>query len=140
MTTTLTAACEIADLARHLRLSDPFQSNRVSDASGSLPPNVAGLHRAELEHLSDLVALARDHKGGIGAMLWGEPGIGKTHLLNRLRREFQDKACVITLHNVQASPERLSRYVLNSVVRQLARCQKGGLPRRSSELSSSRSG
>src|SRR5262249_54055059 len=55
---------------------------------------------------------------GLGAVLWGQAGIGKSHLLSRLARwaRRDDRACMIYLHNLQASPANLPRALLRAVV------------------------
>ena len=66
-----------------------------------------------------------------GSAWWcgGEPGIGKSHLLARLCRwaDEENHACYVFLHNVQASPERLPRYVLKCVISRLAAGRVAGL-------------
>src|SRR5262249_1931924 len=60
---------------------------------------------------------------GLGVVVWGEAGVGKSHLLARLAlwcRRHHHHAFVY-LHNLQASPERLPRYVLKCVVSLLVR-------------------
>src|SRR5439155_26935626 len=62
---------------------------------------------------------------GLGAMLWGEAGIGKSHLLARLARwaEQDKRACFVYLHNLQARPDQLPRSLLKSVLSVLTRGQ-----------------
>ena len=50
-------------------------------------------------------------------MLWGEAGIGKSHLLSRLARwSDEGHATFVYLHNLQAAPDLLPRSLLRAVV------------------------
>ena len=66
---------------------------------------------------------ACDTARGVGAVLWGEAGIGKSHLLSRLGRwaNRENQACFVYLHNLQAAPEHLPRSLLHAVVSNLTR-------------------
>src|SRR5262249_38521179 len=54
----------------------------------------------------------------LGAMLVGEAGIGKSHVLSRLVRWANEnhRACAVYLHNLQAGPGHLPRSLLKLVV------------------------
>jgi hypothetical protein len=110
-----------------VRSGNPFAVNRVN---GPSPANVdvADIHAAEFARLTTLARQAHYHNHGVGAMVYGEAGIGKSHLLARLAAWAgdNDQAAFIYLHNLQASPERLPRYVLRCVVSVLT----GGRDRR----------
>ena len=58
-------------------------------------------------------------------VLWGEAGVGKSHLLSRLGRwaGTDDQAVFVYLHNLQAAPERLPRALLRAAVSLLTRGQ-----------------
>jgi len=54
-------------------------------------------------------------------MLWGEAGIGKSHLLGRLDRWARsENGCSVYLHNLQAGPANLPRTLLRHVLDSLA--------------------
>lgn len=89
----------IEDFVRHLRFSGPFEWNRVSEIADEMPPNVAEIHAAEFEQLKGLIQNVR-RRGGMGLLLWGEAGVGKSHLLARLFNELRDSATITCLHNV----------------------------------------
>jgi hypothetical protein len=99
---------------------NPFLDNRVNGPTTD-GADVAGIHQAAFERLTSLAAAALAAKRGIGAMLWGEAGIGKSHLLSRLARWSADHATFVYLHNLQAAPEQLPRSLLRAVVSALTR-------------------
>ncbi|HZU36533.1 MAG TPA: AAA family ATPase [Gemmataceae bacterium] len=104
--------------------ASPFTDNRINSPSdGQI--SVAAIHNRPLERLIALAREARDECRGLGAVLWGEAGIGKSHLLARLASwAAQDKnACFVYLHNLQAGPGGLPRSLLRAVVSILTRGQ-----------------
>jgi len=113
-----------------VRSLNPFVDNRVNGLSVD-SVDVDDIHRAEFERLTALAREACDLRRGHGAMLWGEAGIGKSHLLSRLVRwaECDRQGVAVYLHNLQASPENLPRSLLKSVVSILARGQVRGFGR-----------
>jgi hypothetical protein len=113
---------ELEPFFTSVRATNPFIDNRVTGfADASV--DVDDIHRAGFQRLIDLAQQAVLLRRGIGAVLWGEAGIGKSHLLSRLARwaEKDDQATLVYLHNLQASPETLPRSVLRSVVSILTR-------------------
>ncbi len=116
----------IVDFGRHLSFSSPFETNRVSDASQPMPASVPAIHADAYEELAHLVQSVHRRNVGAGAVLWGEAGVGKSHLLARVWHDLRSQACVAFLHNVQASPDRLPRYVLRCVLGQVARASGEG--------------
>ena len=115
----------LQDFFDHLRYSNPFLSGQVSDPWGAAV-DVATIHDAPFRDLVRGAELARHERTGLGVVVWGEAGIGKSHLLARLCRwaeqkdeEGRDRALYVFLHNVQTAPERLPRYVLKCVLSRL---------------------
>jgi hypothetical protein len=100
---------------------NPFLDNRVNGPSHA-DADVGEVHRAAFERLTELAGEARAARRGVGAVLWGEAGIGKSHLLSRLGRWAEEgPACFAYLHNLQAAPEQLPRSLLHAVVSLLTR-------------------
>jgi hypothetical protein len=97
--------------------TNPFVNNRVSRPSAT-EVDVPGIHDAEYRRVTDLARQAHVLDRGQGAVLWGDAGTGKSHLLGRLWRwaEGEDHAYFLYLYNLQARAERLPRYVLRCVV------------------------
>jgi type II secretory pathway predicted ATPase ExeA len=99
---------------------NPFLDNRVN---GPAPAgqDVVEVHRAAFDRLTSLAHEAREAGRGLGAVLWGEAGIGKSHLLARLQRwAAQEGAYLVYLHNLQAAPDALPRSLVNAVVSSLS--------------------
>lgn len=113
-------------LFRRMIESDPFASDRVSDPSeGSI--DVAEIHSRAFQELTQLAKQSLSLGRGVGVVLWGEPGIGKSHLLARFSRwaETDQRGYYFFLHNLQVSPERLPRYVLKCVIHELSHGENG---------------
>jgi hypothetical protein len=110
------------DLFAHVVSANPFTDNRVS---GPAPAgaDVDAVHRAAFDRLTALAREACAAQRGLGAVLWGEAGVGKSHVLARLGRwaEAQGQAPFVYLHNLQASPDGLPRSLLRAVVSTLTR-------------------
>ncbi len=96
---------------------NPFLDNRINGPSAN-DVDVDAIHQAAFARLTRLAREACDSRRGVGAVLWGEAGIGKSHLLSRLGRwaNLDNQACFVYLHNLQAAPEHLPRSLLHAVV------------------------
>lgn len=99
---------------------NPFTDNRVTGAFDA-DIDVPGIHEVAHQQLLALAQEAHGGRRGLGAVLLGEAGIGKSHALARLARWAGpgDRACFVPLHNLQANPENLPRSVLRTVVSHL---------------------
>jgi len=105
-----------AELPPALRAHNPFTDNRVA-GTASADADVAAVHAAAFQRLTELAAETVSAGRGLGVVLWGEAGVGKSHLLARLGRWAADgRAVFVPLHNLQAAPERLPASVLRAVV------------------------
>jgi hypothetical protein len=113
----LTAPLTLDTFLDQVRASNPFLDNRIN-APSARDVDVPSIHHHAFEQLTELAHEALAAGRGIGAMLWGQAGIGKSHVLSRLGRwAAQDRrACFVYLHNLQAAPEALPRSVLHAVV------------------------
>ncbi|HYT95331.1 MAG TPA: ATP-binding protein [Gemmataceae bacterium] len=113
-----TPGATLADFFAAVRADNPFLVNRVDRAIDPRWVNVEAIHEAAFKKIVALGEQAQRDNRGIGVTVWGEAGVGKSHLLTRLGRWAQagQKAAYVYLHNLQASPERLPRYVLRSVL------------------------
>jgi hypothetical protein len=105
---------------------NPFLENRVN---GPAPPglDVPDVHRKAFEQLTGLAGQALAARKGVGAVLWSEAGIGKSHLLARLGRwAGETGAPFVYVHNLQAAPDALPRSLLHAIVRQLTGGRRSG--------------
>ncbi len=110
----------LQDFVDHFSRENPFFANRVSDPAGG-ELDVASIHDRAFHELVGYAEQAHREQTGIGVVVWGEAGIGKSHMLARLCRwsERDNAASCVFLHNIQASPSRLPRYVLKCAVSRL---------------------
>ncbi|MBW3596988.1 MAG: hypothetical protein KY475_06900, partial [Planctomycetes bacterium] len=119
-TTIASEAPTLEDFFDHIAYSNPFAQDRISDPAEA-DVDVASIHdrqfTALVKHAEDAL---RDGRG-IGVVLWGEAGVGKSHLLARFSRwaESDCRACYVFLHNIHVDAERLPRYIGKSVVSRL---------------------
>jgi hypothetical protein len=107
----------LADFFHRIQSVNPFIDNRIN-APSTTDVDVGVIHQKAFTRLSQLAREAYAGRRGVGAVLWGEAGIGKSHLLSRLGRwaKQDNQACFVYLHNLQAAPEHLPRAVLAAVV------------------------
>jgi hypothetical protein len=121
---------DLHTFAAAVRAGNPFAVNRV-DRLAAPVVDVSGIHRAPYEKIIALAREACEHNRGIGAVLWGDAGTGKSHLLARLHGwAAQDHhASFVYLHNLLADPEQLPRYVLKYVISYLTGGLAGPLDR-----------
>src|SRR3954447_11999409 len=116
----MTVSARSDELFNRLLTHNPFTDNRVNAPSDD-DVDLAELNRVAFEQLTSLAREALAQRRGIGAMLWGEAGVGKSHLLSRLARwaRSEGRACSIYLHNLLASPANLPRVLVRNVVGKL---------------------
>jgi hypothetical protein len=106
---------------RRLATVNPFLENRINGPS--LPPgDVFSIHQVTFERLTGLARQVLLTRSGLGAVLWGEAGIGKSHVLARLARWAKaGHARLVYLHNLQCAPDALPRTLLGAVVTTLTK-------------------
>jgi hypothetical protein len=124
---TLAPPAEPEALGLRVLEHNPFLDNRVSGPSAAeaeARADVGDIHRAAFERLTALAAEAHRARRGLGVVLWGEAGVGKSHVLARLARWAADHACFVYLHNLQADPSQLPRSLLRAVLGVLTRGQQ----------------
>src|SRR5262245_21717318 len=115
----MTLPSRSAELFDRLLSENPFTDNRVNAPSDE-GVDVADLNSTAFERLTGLAREALAERRGIGAMLWGEAGVGKSHLLSRLDRWARSEgACSVYLHNLLAAPVNLPRVLLRNVMGKL---------------------
>jgi hypothetical protein len=97
--------------------ANPFSLQQVTYAE---PPavDVPAIHDTQFRQLTDLAALAHNENLAVGAVIWGESGSGKSHLLRRLGEWAGpcSRAVFVNFLELLSAPERLPRAVLNAVV------------------------
>jgi hypothetical protein len=110
-----------------VRAVNPFLINRVDRPLDVQLVHVEAIHESAFNRIVALGGQAQRDNRGLGVTVWGEAGVGKSHLLARLGRWAQHgpRAAYVYLHNLQASPDRLPRYVLRSVLNVLTAAQRG---------------
>ncbi len=121
----LTAAspADLSALRAGVLASNPFLDNRIN-APSRHDSDVPQVHQSAFLRLTELAEDALRSRRGLGVMLWGEAGIGKSHVLSRLGRWAEGRASLVYLHNLQASPGQLPRSLLRSVISQLTLGQR----------------
>jgi hypothetical protein len=110
------------DFFRALRDSNPFTKNRVSEVGDIESDDQNLIHVDAFRELTFRIERVRKSKASAGVMVQGGAGLGKSHLLAHMcqwaRRE--GRATAVFLHNVLASPAKMSRYLLRATVSALA--------------------
>jgi hypothetical protein len=102
----------------HVRLTNPFVLDRVMQPALAADLDAEAVHQAPFRQLLGLARTACEQHSGIGVILWGEAGVGKSHLLSRLARwaHGDGRACFVYLQNLQPGPENLPRSLLRVTV------------------------
>lgn len=120
-------AATFAPLVERIGASNPFTAERADRLATGLI-DVPAINQAPFERIVKLARQACAEDRGIGAVLWGEAGTGKSHLLARLARwadEGTANASFVYLHNLSPNAEHLPRYVLKSTIAYLTRALTG---------------
>lgn len=106
---------------RLMREQMPFASNRVSSLADA-QVNVESIHRAAFERLMAAADEARvRQRGGLGVVLWGDPGVGKSHLLARVAKaiEHGDRGVFLLVHNLLVAPQLIASSLVKCVIAKL---------------------
>ncbi len=114
------------DFFERVSATNPFLDNRINNPSAR-DVDVAEIHESAFARLTGLAREALAARRGVGAVLWGEAGVGKSHVLSRLARWAggDSRAHFVYLHNLQAAPDRLPRALLRIVVNLLTSGRAG---------------
>jgi hypothetical protein len=122
-----------------IRSANPFLINRVDGLS--LPEvDVQQIHQRDYAALVRMAEQARSQNHGLGAIVGGEAGVGKSHLLLRLWQWADSprvgtsadtpggsQACFVYLHNLSPAASTLPRYILRCVIGFLTRGKRSNL-------------
>ncbi len=114
------------DALRMLRrtLRNPFVLNRVDTAwdARSVASDVPSINDAAFQHVLRTIADVRTSRQSHGLLLSGEPGSGKTHVLNRVRRWIQqdEHAWFVYVLPITA-PDRVYRDILQATAGDITR-------------------
>jgi len=100
----MTEPANLDSFFANLAAVNPFLDNRINGPAPS-DVDVHAVHQSAFARLTELAVEAHTARRALGAVLWGEAGIGKSHVLARLGRWAADgNACFVYLHNLQAAP------------------------------------
>ncbi|MGF1466098.1 MAG: AAA family ATPase [Sandaracinaceae bacterium] len=108
------------DFLRALTKTNPFRQDRVTEPE-DLQVDVSDIHARPFRQLRRAIEEVRREETSSGVVILGSPGVGKSHLLARLHGWTQRErtAVFVPLHNLQASAERMGRYLLKATVSSL---------------------
>lgn len=117
-TTKSNPALALERFFEHVRLSNPFDADIVRQVGTDSEPDAAVVHQAQFRQLTGLARDALGRGAGLGALLWGDAGVGKSHLLSRLARwAYGDgNGLFVYLQNLQSCPDNLPRSLLRVAV------------------------
>ncbi|HYO75768.1 MAG TPA: ATP-binding protein, partial [Thermoanaerobaculia bacterium] len=105
-------------------LRNPFLQNRVDTAwdTRSIAADVPAINDAAFQQVLRTIADVRSSRQSHGLLLSGEPGSGKTHLLNRVRRWIQqdEHAWFVYILPITA-PDRVYRDILQATAGDITR-------------------
>lgn len=107
-------------LALELRgIPNPFRSGITRDAWDTDWVDVPEIHQTASDVVFEEVAALRSRGGGCGILLHGEPGSGKTHLLNRVRQWCLEEGVLFSGFRLQCGPQTIWRHLRREFVRDL---------------------
>jgi hypothetical protein len=105
-------------------LRNPFLQNRVDTAwdTRSIATDVPAINDEAFQHVLRTIAEVRASRQSHGLLLQGEPGSGKTHVLNRVRRWIQqdEHAWFVYILPITA-PDRVYRDILQATANDITR-------------------
>jgi len=99
-------------LADELRgIPNPFRSGITRDAWDPDWVDVPEIHAGVSASICEEVAAIRRLGGSRGVLVYGAPGSGKTHLLNRIRRWCLHEGALFSGFRLQCAPQTLWRHL-----------------------------
>ncbi|HEX6087219.1 MAG TPA: ATP-binding protein [Thermoanaerobaculia bacterium] len=105
-------------------LRNPFLQNRVDTAwdARSIASDVPAINGDAFQHVLRTIADVRASRQSHGLLLYGEPGSGKTHMLNRVRHWIQqdEHAWFVYVLPITA-PDRVHRDILQATAGDITR-------------------
>jgi len=108
-------------------VANPFAASRVDNAWES-PVDIPSINREAYDGCLRLVEAVAREQHSHGAVLTGQPGSGKTHLLARLRRDIveRERGWFVYVLPVTA-PDRFFRHVLHAFASDIMRPPHGAV-------------
>ena len=107
---------------QQLRKNNPFVSSSAGDPWDTKYPHVESVNKAALDGICQLIRQKAAAPGeNIAALVLGEVGQGKTHLIGRVLKHGQQSGPAFSFAYVQPieDPERTFRYLLREVLANL---------------------
>ncbi|MDH4317301.1 MAG: ATP-binding protein [Desulfobulbaceae bacterium] len=108
------------DFFEHVRFSGPFNDDRVDndDALDDGVIDLPSIHKMEYDKLIDEVEIIQRGGKSKGVVIWGEAGIGKSHLLARFSNWVRKDrhGIYLYLHNLMTPPEEIPEYILKCAI------------------------
>src|SRR5262249_60049298 len=97
----------LEDFYQQVREYNPFTDNRITGPADEA--DVEEVNQAAFDRLAGLAWESLNTRRGLGAVVWGEAGTGKSHLLARLARwaPRDNPTCPAYPHHPQPSPDNL---------------------------------
>ncbi len=112
----------LEDFFAKVRAVNPFIVDRAERTAEINPADqLDDIHRSAFDRLVALSKEALSFRRGLGVVLWGDAGVGKSHLLARLERWGATGSAVVVTLPLMADPERMPFALLQGVMHQLTR-------------------
>ena len=114
---------------QRLRKNNPFVSSSAGDPWDTKYPHVESVNKAALEGICQLIRQKGATPGeNIAALVLGEVGQGKTHLIGRVLKHGRQSGPAFSFAYVQPieDPERTFRYLLREVLANLCHSADAG--------------
>jgi hypothetical protein len=117
------------DIREQLLRNNPFFSGSASDPWSNADPDVLSLNREAYENICALIRQKnREPDSGLGGLVLGESGMGKTHFLKRLldyTRQNDISAFFVSVKPL-LNPKRPLRHLLREIAVNLRRLRSSG--------------